>query len=103
MTHIVTENCSSCRFTDCVSVCPVNCFHGDADRLYIDPDLCIDCGACIPKCPVGAIVEDIDILGSPLIELNAEQAALLPVIKAKQSPLPGADARRDTLISEGLV
>lgn len=103
MTHIVTDNCSSCRFTDCVSVCPVNCFHGDADRLYIDPILCIDCGACIPKCPVGAIVEDIDIIGSPLIELNAEKSAKLPVIKAKQTPLPGADARRDELIAEGLV
>ncbi len=103
MTHIVTDNCTSCRFTDCVSVCPVNCFHGDADRLYIDPDLCIDCGACIPKCPVGAIVEDIDIIGSPLIDLNAKQSAKLPVIKTKQAPLPGADARRDKLIAEGLV
>ncbi|MFK7762997.1 MAG: 4Fe-4S binding protein [Roseobacter sp.] len=103
MTHIVTENCSSCRFTDCVSVCPVNCFHGDADRLYIDPILCIDCGACIPKCPVSAIVEDIDIPGSPLIELNAEYSAKLPVISVKQSPLTGAEARRETLIAEGLV
>ncbi len=103
MPHIVTDNCSSCRFTDCVSVCPVNCFHGDAGRLYIDPDLCIDCGACIPKCPVGAIVEDIDILGSPLIDLNAEKAASLPVIMTKQSPLPGADKRREELMAEGLV
>lgn len=103
MTHIVTDNCSSCRFTDCVSVCPVNCFHGDADRLYIDPILCIDCGACIPKCPVGAIVEDIDIIGSPLIDLNAEQSAKLPVIKTKKTPLPGADTRRDKLIAEGFV
>ena len=103
MTHIVTDNCSSCRFTDCVSVCPVNCFHGDADRLYIDPILCIDCGACIPKCPVGAIVEDIDVMGSPQIEINAEKSAALPVIMAKQSPLPGAEERRDQLIAEGAV
>ena len=103
MPHIVTDNCTSCRFTDCVSVCPVNCFHGDAERLYIDPDLCIDCGACIPKCPVGAIVEDIDIMGSPQIAFNAEKSAVLPVIMAKQSPLPGADERRDKLVAEGVV
>jgi len=81
----------------------VNCFHGDAERLYIDPILCIDCGACIPKCPVGAIVEDIDVMGSPQIEINEAQSAILPVIMAKQSPLPGAEARRDQLIAEGVV
>lgn len=101
MTHVVTENCTGCRFTDCVSVCPVNCFHGDGERLYIDPVLCIDCGACIPKCPAKAIVEDIDILGSPMIDLNEERSAILPVISAKQEPLPGAEARRAALLAEG--
>ena len=55
MTFVVTDNCKSCRFTDCVAVCPVDCFHGDAEMLYIDPNECIDCGACVPACPVEAI------------------------------------------------
>jgi ferredoxin len=55
MTFVVTDNCNRCRFTDCVAVCPVDCFHGDDDMLYIDPDECIDCGACEPECPVNAI------------------------------------------------
>ena len=55
MTFVVTDNCKGCRFTDCVAVCPVDCFHGDADMLYIDPGECIDCGACVPACPVEAI------------------------------------------------
>lgn len=61
MTHVVTENCNGCRFADCVSVCPVSCFHGDDERLYIDPSACIDCGACVPLCPVSAISEDLDL------------------------------------------
>jgi ferredoxin len=55
MTFVVTDNCQRCRFTDCVAVCPVDCFHGDAEMLYIDPNECIDCGACEPECPVNAI------------------------------------------------
>ena len=54
MTTIVTDNCQKCRFTDCVTVCPVECFHYDDEMLYIDPDVCIDCSACIPECPVEA-------------------------------------------------
>ncbi|MFZ0650053.1 MAG: 4Fe-4S binding protein, partial [Pseudolabrys sp.] len=54
MPHVVTDNCHLCRFTDCVAVCPVECFHSDEERTYIDPDVCIDCGACIPACPVHA-------------------------------------------------
>jgi len=55
MTFVVTDNCKGCRFTDCVAVCPVDCFHGDGEMLYIDPNECIDCGACEPECPVNAI------------------------------------------------
>ena len=57
MTFVVTSNCHGCRYTDCVLVCPVDCFHGDQDMLYIDPDVCIDCGACEPECPNTAIYE----------------------------------------------
>ncbi len=55
MTFVVTDHCRHCRYTDCVAVCPVECFHGDAEMLYIDPVVCIDCGACVPECPVEAI------------------------------------------------
>ncbi len=76
MTTIVTENCDGCRFTDCVTVCPVDCFHYDDRMLYIDPDECIDCSACIPECPVEAIYEDDDIPEEFVIwiEINAERA-----------------------------
>ena len=54
MTFVVTENCRKCRFTDCVAVCPVDCFHADDEMLYIDPEECIDCDACVEACPVDA-------------------------------------------------
>jgi ferredoxin len=97
MTHVVTETCDGCRFTDCVTACPVSCFHGDAERLYIDPDGCIDCGACIPACPVHAISEHIEIPGSVWIAINAERAKALPVVRTKQVPLETAEARRAAL------
>ena len=56
MTTVVTDNCRGCRFTDCVSVCPVEAFHVDDEMLYINPDVCIDCSACVPECPVEAIL-----------------------------------------------
>ena len=61
MPYVVTENCQKCRFTDCVSVCPVDCFHAGEDMLYINPDECIDCGACEPECPVEAIFEEEEV------------------------------------------
>ena len=61
MPHVVTENCNNCRFTDCVTVCPVACFHGDDERTYIDPATCVDCAACVPVCPVHAISESADL------------------------------------------
>ena len=99
MTTIVTENCLRCRFTDCVTVCPVNCFHGDDDMLYIDPEVCIDCSACVPECPVHAIHEGEDIPDNlkDWIQINAERAPNLPVIDGKQDPLPTAEARRAEL------
>lgn len=99
MTTFVTENCKGCRFTDCVTVCPVECFHGDDDMLYIDPEVCIDCSACIEECPVQAIYEGDDYPPEmeKWIAINAERAAALPVIDEKQDPLPGAEERKTEL------
>lgn len=96
MPHIVTDNCSRCRFTDCVTHCPVACFHGDQERLYIDPDGCIDCGACLDSCPVNAIYDVLDLPDelSPWIAINASRSAELPVVRDRQEPLPTAAARR---------
>ncbi|UWQ19879.1 4Fe-4S binding protein [Jannaschia sp. M317] len=90
MAFVVNSNCTGCRYTDCVEVCPVACFHGAEDRLYIDPAACIDCGACAPLCPVSAIQEDMDLEDTDeeiWIARNAEMAPTLPVIRTKQAPL----------------
>lgn len=99
MTTLVTDNCQRCRFTDCVTVCPVDCFHGDDEMLYIDPEVCIDCGACNPLCPVQAIYEEMDLPEEKerWIEINAERAPGLPVINEQQEPYPGAEGRKAEL------
>lgn len=99
MTFVVTDNCKGCRFTDCVAVCPVECFHGDDEMLYIDPDECIDCGACVPECPVEAIYDEAQLPDDQQqwLKLNAERAPKLPVISEQMSPLPGAEQRKEEL------
>lgn len=99
MTHVVTSNCQTCRFTDCVSVCPVECFHYDDTMLYIDPDECIDCGACVPECPVEAIYEEGDVPADQQewTKKNADIAPTLPLITEKWEPLPTAEARKKEL------
>jgi ferredoxin len=99
MTHVVTENCDQCRFTECVTVCPVACFHGDQTHLYIDPDVCIDCGACVPVCPVKAILDSIDLepAREHWVAVNQERAKALPVVRDKAEPLPTAAAKRESL------
>jgi ferredoxin len=79
MTHVVCEPCFDCKYTDCVTVCPVDCFSQDEHLLYIDPDTCIDCGLCIAECPVRAIFADHDVpsLWQSYIALNAERARAL--------------------------
>jgi len=61
MTHVVTESCIKCRYTDCVDVCPVDCFKMGDNFLIIDPTECIDCAVCIPECPVNAIYAEEDV------------------------------------------
>jgi ferredoxin len=89
MTHVVIETCLHCKHTDCVEVCPVDCFHEDEFILYIDPDECIDCGACIPVCPEEAIFYEDDVPGeySEWTEINAQKAPNLPVIDEMKSTL----------------
>ena len=72
MTYVVTDVCIKCKYTDCVEVCPVDCFYEGENMLVINPDECIDCGVCIPECPIDAIVTDIDPRGEPFLELNRE-------------------------------
>ncbi len=99
MTHVVTGNCDRCRFTDCVATCPVACFHADAQRVYIDPAVCIDCGACIPACPVHAIYDTLDMPDEERrwIEINAAGALKNPIIDETQPPLPTAEQRKAEL------
>ncbi|MCC6216524.1 MAG: ferredoxin family protein [Polyangiaceae bacterium] len=99
MTFVVTENCKGCRFTDCVAVCPVDCFHGDDEMLYIDPDECIDCGACVPECPVEAIFDESQVPEEyeHWKKINADKASGLPSVTQKTSPLPGAEERKKQL------
>lgn len=99
MATLVTENCQRCRFTECVTSCPVSAFHAGEDMLIINPDVCVDCGACIPKCPVQAIYEDLDLPDNleEWIEINEVQAKILPKIKAKETPYEGAEERKKNL------
>ena len=93
MTHIVAEPCINCKYTDCVTVCPVDCFHEGVNFLVIDPETCIDCGLCVPECPTNAIFaeEDLPEKWQEYIELNAKLACDWPVIDAQKEPLPDAD------------
>ncbi|HLS04960.1 MAG TPA: ferredoxin FdxA [Wenzhouxiangella sp.] len=94
MTFVVTENCIKCKYTDCVEVCPVDCFHEGPNFLVIDPDECIDCTLCEPECPVEAIYPDDDVPDDQIhfIDLNAELAQIWPVI-TEMKPAP-EDARK---------
>ncbi len=82
MTHVVIENCIKCKYTDCVEVCPVDCFHEGANFLVIDPEECIDCTLCVPECPAEAIYPEDDVPRGQehFLALNAELAPLWPVI-----------------------
>jgi ferredoxin len=97
MTHVVLESCIRCKYTDCVDVCPVDCFREGANFLTIDPDECIDCAVCIPECPVNAIPPEEDVPQDQLkfIALNAELAKGWPSITKPKEPLPDAAEWKD--------
>jgi ferredoxin len=94
MTYVVVEDCIKCKHTDCVDVCPVDCFHEGPNFLVIDPEECIDCTLCEPECPIGAIFADDDVPeGQELFtELNAELSLIWPVINVStDSPADAAE------------
>jgi ferredoxin len=97
MTHVVTESCIKCKYTDCVDVCPVDCFHEGPNMLVIDPDECIDCAVCIPECPVNAIFaeEDVPEDQREWTALNAELTKGWPVITDKKDALATAEEFKD--------
>ena len=95
MPYIVTEACIKCKYTDCVEVCPVDCFYEGENMLVIHPDECIDCGVCEPECPVDAIVPDSDPKAEALAEMNREFSELWPNITRKKAAPPDADDWKD--------
>lgn len=91
MTFVVTDVCIMCKYTDCVEVCPVDCFYEGENTLVIHPDECIDCGVCEPECPIEAILPDTDSRAEKFLEMNREYAGKWPVITRSKSPLPEAE------------
>lgn len=89
MTMVVTEPCFGCKYTDCVTVCPCDCFHEGESMLFIDPDECIECGACVSECPSAAIFQEDSVPDQwhDFIALNREMAPKCPSIVERQAPL----------------
>lgn len=118
MVHFVNDKCIKCKYTDCVEVCPVDCFHEGEEMLVIDPEVCIDCGVCVPECPIDAIMNDDTFIdgknleeilhiqdeqkltddqrtATQLCKINSTLAPTLPVITQKKEPLPDAEIFKD--------
>ena len=104
MTHVVISNCIDCKFTDCVLVCPVDCFYETETQLVIDPDECIDCSACVAECPVEAIYAEDELPDehSNYLQINIDESKRLKdegqePITDQKDPLPTADEKRTKL------
>tara|TARA_R110001583_G_scaffold10894_2_gene49977 strand:- start:57474 stop:57797 length:324 start_codon:yes stop_codon:yes gene_type:complete len=93
MTFVVTENCIKCKYTDCVDVCPVDCFHEGPNFLVIDPDECIDCTLCEPECPAQAIFSEDDLPDDQMefVQINEELSRVWPVLAEKKDQLDDAE------------
>lgn len=91
MTYVVNEKCIRCKYTDCVKVCPVDCFHEGENMLVIDPDICIDCGVCEAECPISAIFPDTHPEAEKWLEVNRKFSKKWPGITTKKSALADAD------------
>ena len=108
MTYVVTETCIQCKYTDCVDVCPVDCFVEGPNFLAIDPDECIDCTLCVAECPAEAIFAEDDVPADQqdFIEINARLAKVWPIITGRKEAHPDADkfngqANKRELLNEG--
>ena len=93
MTYVVTDACIKCKYTDCVEVCPVDCFYEGENMLVIHPDECIDCGVCEPECPADAIRPDTEPKMEEWVEFNRKYSEMWPVITQRRDPLPEAEDR----------
>ena len=97
MTYVVTESCIKCKYTDCVEVCPVDCFYEGPEFLVIDPDECIDCGLCVPECPIDAIFADDELPPDQIdfIEINLKLSEVYENITEGKEPLTEAEKYKD--------
>ena len=95
MTYLVNEKCIKCKYTDCVEVCPVDCFYEGENMLVIKPDECIDCGVCEPECPIDAIVPDTDAGSEKWLELNTKYSEIWQNINKKKDPLKDHEKYKD--------
>lgn len=97
MTYIVTENCIKCKYTDCVDVCPVDCFKEGPNMLVIDPEECIDCTLCVAECPADAIYSEDDLPDDQkdFLEINARLSKNWPTLTSKIDALKDADDWKD--------
>ena len=91
MTYIITENCIKCKFQECVTVCPVECFHEGENMLVIDGAECIHCGVCVPECPSEAIISDSDPGAEKWLEINTKYSKQWPLITSRGEEDPDAD------------
>lgn len=93
MTYVVGDNCVKCKYTDCVEVCPADCFHEGPNFLVINPETCVDCDQCPSECPAEAIYREDNVPDAEFeyIQLNAELAQHWPIITAAKKPLADAE------------
>ena len=91
MTYVVTDNCIRCKYTDCVEVCPVDCFYEGENMLVIHPDECIDCGVCEPECPAEAISPDTEPGMEEWVDFNRKWSIAWPNITTRRDPMPEAE------------
>ena len=105
MAFVVAEPCIACKYTDCVTVCPVEAFREGKNFLVIDPDICIDCGACVPECPTEAIFDQDELPAKwkHFKKINAELSPVFKVIDRSASPLDGADDMKNVEKKEHLL
>lgn len=95
MTYVVTDLCINCIYTDCVEVCPVDCFFEGENMLVIDPEICIDCGVCVPECPADAIIADTEDPTGEWVAFNQKYAQIWPVITQVKPHRPDAKKWED--------